>query len=245
VSINDTRIFVSDWSGLLGKVGYDRQLVSVAGRAGGYAVGDGVPDIRFATLNLAVTRWAATGRGALTETDEEHQLEANTDLLVGYLGDPDGFYLERDMPDGSTRFVHAYAIDPAPIGQREWRRLSVPLRCDTPYWLSGGSESSDSLAGSDTLTNGGNARLYSGVLTFPSTGATLASSALGWTIATAATSAAVVVDLAARTVVRSGTNVDGLLTLADGVWPYFEPGANAVTVTGSAIGVTWRNPWQT
>lgn len=245
ISVNDTRIAVSDWSGLLGKVGYDRQLVQVAGRAGGYPVGDGVPDVRFLTLNLAVTRWAATGRGSLTEASEDEQVDANTDALLETLADPDGFYLERDLGDGTSRFVHAYAIDSFSFSQRIWRRASIPLRADTPFWRSGGAQSSDSLSGADTLTNGGNARLHDAVLTFPSGGATLASAALGWTIQTAATSAAVVVDLGARTVKRSGTDVDALLTLADGVWPWFEPGANSVTVTGSAITATWRDPWQT
>lgn len=245
VSIQDSRIFVSDWSGLLGKVGYDRQLIAVAGRAGGYVVGDGVPDVRFLTLNLGVTRWADSGQGSLTEASEAEQVDANTDLILGYLGDPDGFYLERVLADGTSRFVHAYAIDPFPFQQRTWRRMSVPLRSDTPYWRQGGTESTDTLSGSDTLTNAGNARLYDGVLVFPSTGATIASTALGWSATTAATSAAVTVDLGARTVKRGGTDVDGLLTLTNGVWPFFEPGANAVTVTGSAITATWRTPWQT
>lgn len=244
ISINGSRFFVSDWTGLLGHVGYDRRLVQVAGRAGGYVVGDGTPDVRIHTLNLGVTRWDETGRGGLTEADEGNQLQANTDLIQQYLADPDGFYLERDMADGTTRFVHSYAIDPFPISQRTWRRMSAPLRSDTPFWRQGGTQSSDSLSGSDTLTNAGNARLYDAVLTFPSTGATLASSALGWSITTASTSASVVVDLGARTVIRGSTNVDALLTLGgDGTWPYFVPGDNSVTVTGSAIGVTWREPW--
>lgn len=243
ISINDTRINVSDWSGILGKVGYDRRIQEVAGRAGGYVTGDGLPNVRIVTLNLTIKRWNETAQGALTEASEELQIEANTDLALQYLGNPDGFYLERDLPDGTSRFVHGYAIDPTSFTQRTWRRGSFLIRCDTPFWREGGTQSSDSLSGSDTLTNAGNATLYDAVLTFPSTGATLAGP--DWTIATAATSAPVVVDLGARTVLRGATNVDALLTLADGVWPWFELGSTAVTVTGSAIGVTWRTPWQT
>ena len=244
VSINDSRINVTDWSGLNSRTSRDRRLIQVAGRAGGYVAGPGVPGVKIVNLSLTVKRSAETGVLSLAESTRGEQLQANTDLIMQYLADPDGFYLEKDMPDGTSRFIHGYALDGDSVSQTKFRRANILVRCDDPFWRAGGTESTDSLSGSDTFTNGGNVTLYDAVLTFPSTGATLAADDGSWSAAIAATSGAVEVDLGARTITRSGTNVDSLLTLSTGVWPSFPRGDTAVTVTGSAITADWRDPYE-
>lgn len=243
MSVHNSRISVADWSGIHGSPGYNTRLVRVAGRAGGYPVGDGMPFERSINLDLLVTRWAATGPGSLTEATSGAQVEANTDTLLGVLADPDGFYIEEDLDDGSSRFTHGRAVTVVTVRQREWRRVNVPVVCEWPYWSAGGSQSTDTLTGSDTLTVGGNVDVYNPVLEFSGDG-TLTHTALGWTITVTGSVSAVTVDLGARTVVQAGVNADSLMSHNTAYWGRFVPGVNAVTCSGAlSVAVTWRDQW--
>lgn len=225
VSIQDTRIMVSDWSGIFGHVGHSYQPMAVAGRPGVVLTGDGLPLERFITLPLLITRWNEVSRGAITAPSEGAQLWDNTDLLLGYLANRNGFYLEVDDPDGTSRFAFCYAVTPAAISQIEWRRMAVGLIAPWPYWKLGDTQFSDTASGGGTITITGNVPVFDPVITFSGAG-TYTNTTAGWTLTT---TGACVVDVGARTVQVGGVNNDNLLTRTDREWAWFEVGANSIT----------------
>lgn len=240
ISIQDTRIMVSDWSGIFGHVGYSLQAVQVSGRPGSALVGDGLGLSRSITLPLLITRWGPTSKGALVASSYGKQLWDNTDLLLGYLADNAGFYLEVDDPEAGTRFVQAYAINPAPLAQREWRRIQVPLLCPWPYWSEGDAENSVAGSGAGTITVGGNVDVFDAILTFSGAG-TYTNSTAGWTLTV---SAACVINCKTRRVTVGGVNSDNLLTARthrDFAW--FQPGANTISRSVS-VTTTWRDQFE-
>ena len=239
-TINRTGLAVSDWSGVFGHGGISYTPVEVAGRPGGYVVGDSLPKHRFPTLNMAVGDWPADCE-APGEPDGQ-LLWDNTDIFLALLTRPTGNYLEVDLPDGSSRFLHVYAIDPAPIAQpRTIRSMSVPLYSPHQYWKAGGAQSSDTISGSDTLVVGGTVNVYDPVLTFAGNG-TLQHSDLDWQLDIAGASGPVTVDLGARTVTQAGVAADQLLNPSNRLWGWFTPGSNTV-LSSVAVTVTWRNQY--
>lgn len=233
-SINSTSLQVSDWSDLLGVPGLTYQPVAVHGRPGSVLTGDGLARPRLPTLNMRITR-------QLAGTDSGANLETNTDTFLGLLGASAGQYLEVDLCAGGSRFIHVRDLDPALVAQRIRRTMGVPLYAEWPYWWEGGAESTDTLSGADTLTVGGNAPVYDAVLVFAGDG-TATHNALGWSLEIAGSSAAVTVDLGARTVVQSGTAAPELLIRDNQDWGWFTPGSNSVT-TDVSVGVTWRDQY--
>lgn len=240
ISIQNTRMMVADWTGVFGHVGFSLRPVQASGRPGSTLVGDGLALSRSLTLPLTVTRWGPTDRGLIVASSEGKQLWDNTDLLLGYLADPAGFYLEVDDPETGSRYVQAYAISPAAIRQREWRRMDIPLISPWPYWREGGNEQSVSGTGAGTITIGGNVKVYDAVLTFSAAG-TYTNSTAGWNIVV---SAACVVNLLTRRITVGGVNSDNLLTSRSSRdWGWFVPGANTIGRT-TTIGTVWRDQYE-
>lgn len=238
LSINSTALAVRDWSGLLGHSGVAYTPATVEGRPGGWLTGDGLGKARLMTLNMNITRWGPAL--ALVEPDASQQLVANTDDFLSLLADKDGNYLELDMPDGSKRFQHVTALDPASIRQvTNSRSIGVPLWAEWPYWSAGGTESTDTIAAGDTMVIGGNVNVYDAVLVFAGNGA-FTNTTEGWTLTIAGASGAVTVDLGERTVTQASIAADQLLTRTDREWGWFSPGNNSVTSNVSVV-VTWRN----
>jgi hypothetical protein len=232
LSINSTNIAVANWSNLFGHPGLSFTPVEVLGRPGGFLVGDGLNKARFPTLNLRIKSRAECD--ALLTAEEA--LLVNTDDFLTLLADPNGNYLEVDLPDGSSRFIRVYALNPAFIDQPgPLREISVPLYSPDPYWHAGGAEVSDSIsAGADTVTVGGRVPVYDAVLVFAGDG-TLSHDNLDWSLEVAGSTGAVTVDLGARTVMQAGIPADQLFTPLGRVWAWFVPGANPTT---STVGVT-------
>jgi hypothetical protein len=241
-SINNYGLSVEDWSDILGTGGMSGNVQVVNGRPGGYVAGDllGLP--RYPILSMAITDRNATG--GLTAPTLEEQKADNTDTFLALVANPAGNYLEVVMPDTTTRFLQVFNFDAAGINQpRRKRTIRVPLISPMPFWKAGGNQSTDTIAGADTLVNGGNAPVYDAVLTFPNApDTTFTHSGLGWWIRVVGASAAVTVDLGNRTVTMSGSPADNLVTRSDRDWGWFTPGNNSVTATGS-VGVTWRSSW--
>jgi hypothetical protein len=119
------------------------------------------------------------------------------------------------------------------------RRLSVPLWSPNPYWRAGGTQSTDTISGADTLAVAGNVSVYDAVLVFSGDGA-FTNSTAGWTLTIAGSVSPVTVDLGQRTVTQAGSPADQLLTPTDRSWGWFRPGNNSVTSSVSTT-VTWRN----
>lgn len=238
VSINNAGIGIEDWSGVLGSGGMSGRVQVVNNRPGGFLSGDLLGRERYPTLNMILTDRDATG--GLTAATFPEQKQANTDTFLALITDPAGNYLEVDMPDGTSRFLYVYNLDAAAMRQpRKQRTISVPLVSPFPYWKGGGNQSTDTIAGADTMVVGGNREVYDAVLVFSGDG-TFTHSTEGWAITIAGSSGAVTVDLGNRTVTDAGGAADNLMSRTNAFWGWFNPGNNSVTSTVS-VGVTWRS----
>jgi hypothetical protein len=236
LSINGTALSVADWSGILGHAGYRKTPVAVSGRAGARIVGEGLPKERYFNLLLNVGRLSPAGT-LLSPTPEE-QLVANTDQFMALIADPDGQYLEVDMPDGSSRYLFVYSPDPGFVNQpRRLRTLDIPLQADWGYWRAS-LPTTDSVNGSDSWTGGGTVNIYDPVFTFDGDGS-LTNTTAGWTLTITGASGPVVVDVGARTVFEGSTRSDNLLTITDRAWGWLVPGTNAMTSTVN-VSAKWR-----
>jgi hypothetical protein len=241
-SINSTALSVADWSRILGSAGISGGIQVVNGRAGGFVAGDLLGRERHPMLRMRLTDIDPVG--GLTEPTRGEQLQANTDMFLALVTNPDGQYLEIDMPDGSQRFLFVYNFDASAIRQpRRQRTISVPLISAFPYWKAGGQEATQAISGADLMAFAGNREVHDAVLVFSGDG-TFTHSDLGWSIEVTGSAAAVTVDLGARTVIESGADALNRIrrtpaTGKGGVWGWFTPGSNNVT-SDVSVGVTWR-----
>jgi len=237
VSINSTGISVADWSTLFGTVGYSGSLIGVYGRPGVVVAGDNLPRERLLTLMVNVHR-----RDPVDCTPSDLALLANTDLFLELASQREGAYLEVDLPDTTSRFLHVRNLDPGPITQpAAFRSAQIPFVAEWGFWRAGGTERS---GGAPTVTINGSQTVYDAVLSFPSAGV-FAHTGLGWSIEALAGSFPLVVDLGRRTVEVGGVAVSNRIrrTTVTGqgrVWGWFTKGANSVT---GAATVTWRDQW--
>lgn len=240
MSINNTALSVADWSTLFGGPGRSGSVAEVYGRPGGYVAGDMLTAPRSLTLSVNVHKWPVDPENC---TASELSLMTNTDTFLAELARREGTYLEVVLPDASTRFLHVVSIAPSPMSQpRAFRRFSAALDAPWGLWQSGGPEKTDTLSGSDSLAVGGNAPLHNAVLVFAGDGS-ITHPGLGWTLTVSGSSGSVTVDLGRRRTTQAGTLAPNLLTRNRRDWAWFLPGANAVTVTGTSVGVTWRDNW--
>ena len=237
-SINSAALEVVSWSDVYGYPGVAGEVNQVSGRPGGYLSGDLLGRPRFLNLSLRATRSNASG--GLTEPTAAEQLVANTDLFLGLL-QPNA-YLELDMPDLTTRFLTVTPLDAFPISQPKTERTwTVPLIGGWPYWHEGGTQSSDTVSGADTVTIGGNTSVYDAVLVFAGDG-TFTNTTNGWSIQVTGSAGAVTVDLGNRTVTEGGNPAANRIRRTDRDWGWFTVGSNTVT-SNVSVGLTWRNQW--
>lgn len=237
LSINDTAIQITDWSGVFGHAGFSASPLEVSGRPGAFLAGDMLGRPRFPTLHMAFSRFNSAG--GLTAPTPEEQLWENTDDFLTLLADPDGQYLEYDLPSGITRFLKVFAIDASQIDQPRFRRtMSVPLVGDWPYWRDGGAQDSQVINGVDVLNNVGRVSVYDPVLVFAGDG-TFTHNTEGWAIEVIGSAAAVTVNLGTRTVIESGANADNRIRRTDRDWGWFTAGNNSVQ-SDVSVTVTWR-----
>ncbi|MDZ7742976.1 MAG: hypothetical protein U5Q03_14890 [Bacteroidota bacterium] len=88
------------------------------------------------------------------EATRGEQKQANTDDFLELLTNPDGEYLEVDMPDGTTRFLFVYNIHPAahrPASQVPHHSSAASLSPPTVL-EGGGSQQSDVISGAGSIT---------------------------------------------------------------------------------------------
>lgn len=247
VSINDAGITVDDWSALFGSAGISGAMQTINGRWGGSVSGDRLGRERYPILSMLIT-----GRTSICPPvgSREERLQENTDTFMQLLTDPNGNYIEVDMPDGTTRFLHVVNLDPADFNQPSYlRRMAAPLASEMAYWKEGGNQGSQVISGGDTIVVGGNREVGDAVLVFSGDGSFTCTTPGGetWTLTVSGSGSAVTVDLGARTVMESGSHGLNLLRRIPAVgkgkiWGWFEPGSNTVTSTVS-VTVTWRDSW--
>lgn len=239
LSINSTAIEVVDWSNVLGWPGVAGEVIQVNGRPGGQLTGDLLARPRFFNLNLRFTRFGPVDF-TLVEPTPQEQLVANTDDFLTLLTTPNQL-LELDMPDGSSRFLRASALDPTSIIQPRRERSANFAMVGSHYWRAGGNQSTDTINGADTMVVGGNAPVYDAVLVFSGDG-TFTHNTLDWELEITGSTSAVTVDLGNRTVTQAGSPAPNLLRRDRRDWGWFVPGNNSVT-TDISVGVTWRNAY--
>lgn len=241
-------IALVSWDGLLGTPGRDGADQKLIGSDGDYRQPGKPYQSRLITLGLIAYDRDATG--SLVTTRREH-LETNLDTLLGLLdGNQETVILERDMADGTTRWIELEALDAASFvrgqifgTQHSGYQLTQFMKAAYPFWQSE-TEYSQAVAGAQAITNAGNARIsnmklsYAGdsVLTHVDTGDTL-------TIA-GATVPPVVIDVKARTIVENSVNADNLLGAPDkDYWMRWGAGTINLSASAATVTVTWRDHW--
>ena len=230
-SINNTALGVTDWAPLFGSPGVSTAALEVNGRPGAFFAGDGLGRPRFLNLPMIITR--------VGPSTECANLWDNTDDFLTLV--TSNTYLEVDV-EGSSRFLPVRTIDSASFSDwRQSRQISIPLVSGWPYWREGGTQSSDTISGADTLTVLGRKTVYDAVLVFSGAGS-FTNTTEGWTITVTAGASPVTVDLGTREVTVGGSPATNRVRRTDRDWGWFTVGANSVSSTVS-VAVTWRSQY--
>jgi phage-related protein len=239
MTINGTALAVEDWSNLFGHAGLSYTPVEVSGRPGGFVVGDGLGLARYPILNL---RFKTQGECDALELPADQLLE-NTDEFLALLTSAQGQYLEVDLPDSTSRFIHVTALTPALYSQPgHTRRITVPLYCPEPYWTEGGINHVEAVSGVDSFAVGGNVHVYNASINFAGNG-TFVHLDNDWAITIAGAGAGTIhVNMGPRTITQSGDHVDQVMTPTNRLWGWFTPGTNNVQ-SDVATSVSIRYQW--
>src|SRR5690606_14823240 len=145
--------------------------VRLVGRPGVYMPTRFQPTERMLTVPILVTGQPLVGETPSTD-GTCWELEANTDRVLGWFADYDGFYLERELANSTTRFIFVRALVAFPVGvvAANTRQINAVLTADYPWWRSGGTQESRAVSAGTTMTNSGNARVQALRLSFDGDG---------------------------------------------------------------------------
>jgi hypothetical protein len=210
----------------------------------------------FSIALLARDRSAA---GTITTVDgRRYEMESNLDDIAALLdGEGATAILERDVADGAggtvTRFIEFEAVDATspvvrgPIfgSTHSAYSFTQQVRAAYPFWQSETLHTQTlTQAGSpNAVANAGNARVANALLTF--SGDSLLSHTDGATLEIDGSTANTFIDVGASTIqTGAGVAKDNLLEPPGApYWLRLYPGANALTVTGANIDLSWRDHW--
>ena len=177
--------------------------------------------------------------GGVTTTRGE-QWEENMDLWLSLLdGDGESAILERDMADGTTRWIEvevlqAFSFTRGFLNQDHSSYIAaVPLEAHHPYWQ---TEQQFSSAFGSAFVPPGTATLFNQVHSFASAGS-LNHVASGTSIACSSGAFPVLVDCGLRRVTQGGADASNRVTLSSGRWIRL-PSGNTATFTSTATGTT-------
>lgn len=194
---------------------------------------------RFMTLQLVARNRDADGN--ITTSKDEH-LDANLDDIASlFLASDDLVVLERDMADGTTRFIEVEfsgAATPITRGQvfgssHAAYSMQLPMTAPYPFWQSSVEQT---IAAPGALTNTGTAPIGNPIITFSAAGSLTHDEHS----ATITASAACVVDLSrsqAR-ITDGGGRADNLIRRTKPWWVRFPVGSS--TLSGSNFSVAYR-----
>lgn len=245
--VESQAIGLTSWSGLLGHPGKRGVNSTLLGQDGQYWR---PKNYAARVMTLSVAAWDRNASGTITAPNGRcEELDDNQDTLLELIdGNGGEFIIEYDHAGGDTRWIRAEVAGPAtytdgPVfGSRHAARtLLVPLTAAYPFWQSE-TLHTDTLSGSDTVVNAGNGRIGNAVLTF-SGDLTFTNTTTGDVLEVDGSTAAVTVDVGARTVTMSGSPADGVLLPAEQYWMRFQKGTNNVTVSTGTVGVEFRDHW--
>lgn len=239
-------------AGLIGHPGFRVQDQARLGMDGDWYLPDKSYNSRIMTLSIAA--WDRDATGTITAAGGRcEELEDNIDTLLELLdGDGGRFIIERDMTDGTTRWIRAQVsgqvtatTGPVFGESTSAYTLIIPLRCPYPLWQSE-TQHSQAVSGADTIVNAGNARIANAILAFSGDGTFTNSDGdedgASYDLVVSGSVATVTVDVGEATVTQSGSSADNLLTPDKPWWLRLGKGTTNVTSTVS-VTVTYRDHW--
>lgn len=180
----------------------------------------------------------------LIPTTRGEQWEENMDLLMALVdGEGETVILERDMSDGTTRYLECEALQPWPFtdGLRTRDHVSyiaaIPLECPHPYWQ---SEQEFSKALTGAFIPPGTATLFNHAWSVSGAG-TIHHEQTGADVTVSAGTFPVLIDFGKRTVKVNTADASNRVTFNKAEWLRFKSGVTQ-TFTGSLGGTqTYRS----
>lgn len=236
-SIQSDRMFVITLSGLLGHPGRRGSNVSVPFLDGALRRTGKRSKSRQLTLTIEVMDRDINGEILFTRGE---QWEENMDLFMALVdGEGESVILERDMQDGTTRWIECEPLAAWIFndGLRTKDHVSyigvVPLEAHHPYWQ---SEQEFTASFGSAFVPPGNATLFNQIHSFSSAG-TLTYVAQGQSIIVNGGAFPVLVDCGRRRATQGGVDASNRVTLNSASWIRLPSGSTA-TFTSSASGST-------
>lgn len=245
--IESRALGLTSWNGVYGHPGFKGSDWSQFGQDGNAYRANKRYSPRFLTLTIAA--WDRDSAGTVTAPGGRcEELDDNIDTLMGLIdGEGGQFILERDMTDGTTRWIRAQVFGQVtsvqgPVFGNTTAAFSfvVPLIAAYPMWQSE-TESTTTLSGADSLVQLGNGRISNPVLVFAGDGTLTID---GYTLEVSGSAAAVTVDVSDFSVTQSGSAADDLLIPSRPWWVTFGAGTTT-TSSDVSIDVTYRDHWLT
>lgn len=243
--IDAAGIAISSWDGLLSFPGFRGLNPQLLGSDGQYHRND--KPYRAKTLTLNFVAYGRDATGLVTSSVGEH-LEANLeDIMELVAGSGEQAILERDMEDGSTRWIQIQALNPAtivrgPLFGTGMGSYSLPVIATAayPFWQSETRHSDVITPGADTIVNAGNARISNAELVFAGAGSITNDDTGDVLTATAACT----VDVGLRQISNGGSPTPGRLDPPNRDWWFrLQKGTTNVTVATSNVTVNYRDHW--
>lgn len=203
--------------------------------------------VRPKVITLNFRAYGRDATGIVTTTKREH-LEANLDSIFSLIaGAGERAILERDMADGTTRWIYIQVLNPAsyiraPFFNSEMGAYDLPVIATAhyPFWQSEVQTTTVIPAGAGTIVNAGNARISNMSLAFAAAGSITNDPDGDVVTATAA----VTVDVGEKTISNGGAPTPGRVSPFNREH-WFRTGAGSVAVTVATTTVTaiYRSHW--
>lgn len=238
-------IAIQTWDGLLQFPGMRGTNLTLLGSDGEYHRENKPYLAKTMTLNFVAYGRDAT---ATVTSDVWTHLESNLDSIMELIaGAGEQAILERDMEDGTTRWIKiqplvgaVYTRGPLFDNSMGSYRLPVVVTAAYPFWQSETLHSQVVAVGADTIVNAGNARISNAIYTFSGAGTFTNSDDSYDLVATAACT----VDCGTRQISNAGSPTPGRLDPPDREWwMRLGPGTTNVAVAANAVTVQYRDHW--
>lgn len=238
-------IAISSWDGLLAFPGFRGLNPQLLGSDGEYHREN--KPYRAKTMTLNFVAYGRDATATVTTSVREH-LEANLDDIMELIaGGGEQAILERDMADGTTRWIKIQTLAAAGIvrgplfgnGMGSYA-LPVVVTAAYPFWQSETLNTQVITPGADTVVNDGNARISNAELVFAGAGSITNNDTGDVLTATAACT----VDVGTRQISNAGSPTPGRLDPPNRDWWFrFQKGTTNVTVATSNVTVNYRDHW--
>jgi hypothetical protein len=257
-SIESPAIRLRTWDGIMGLPARRGAMSRLPRIDGGIHPADPMPfDTR--PLTLTVDAWDRDPDGLLTHEDgREGELFGNVDTLLGlFIGAESGAYeglvrLERDMPDGSTRFLRFRPVAAAPMtrglvfgGSTASYGIVVSGECPNPFWQDETqSTTTIGTGGTELAGNTGNAPIVEMDIEFTGACRVTDDTRGDWVEASGACTVQLRYSLNDRRIVVGGSPADNLITRNRDWFLRVYPGSTLTRSDGAGpVAIAHRTHW--